>query len=86
MNKEKRLNLMMILLKCMSVKIKSERDYLFFKLAIHSGLKVSELLTITVSQVKRLIEKCTLSEMCKAHFHSLIKIRLPETLSKMIQI
>lgn len=65
-----------------ALKIKSERDYLFFKLAIHSGLKVSELLTITVSQVKRLIEKCTLSEMCKAHFHSLIKIRLPETLSK----
>ena len=61
-----------------ALKIKSERDYLFFKLAIHSGLKVSELLTITVSQVKRLIEKCTLSEMCKAHFHSLIKIRLPE--------
>lgn len=65
-----------------ALKIKSERDYLFFKLAIHSGLKVSELLTITVSQVKRLIEKYTLSEMCKAHFHSLIKIRLPETLSK----
>lgn len=65
-----------------ALKIKSERDYLFFKLAIHSGLKVSELLTITVSQVKRLIEKCTLSEMCKAHFYSLIKIRLPETLSK----
>ncbi len=39
-----------------ALKIKSERDYLFFKLAIHSGLKVSELLTITVSQVKRLIE------------------------------
>lgn len=51
-----------------ALKIKSERDYLFFKLAIHSGLKVSELLTITVSQVKRLIEKCTLSEMCKSTF------------------
>ncbi len=40
-----------------ALKIKSgTSDYLFFKLAIHSGLKVSELLTITVSQVKRLIK------------------------------
>lgn len=73
---------MMILIKCMTaLKARSDRDYLFFKLAIHSGMKITELLTITVKDTKRLIEKGTLSELCKAHYHSLIKIRLPETLS-----
>lgn len=64
-----------------ALKARSDRDYLFFKLAIHSGMKITELLTITVEDTKRLIEKGTLSELCKAHYHSLIKIRLPETLS-----
>lgn len=51
-----------------ALKIKSERDYLFFKLAIHSGLKVSELLTITVSQVKRLIESVRYQKCVKHIF------------------
>ncbi len=63
-----------------ALKTQSDRDYLFFKLAIHSGMKITELLTITVKDTKRLIEKGTLSELCKAHYHSLIKIELPETL------
>ncbi|MBE5667268.1 tyrosine-type recombinase/integrase [Staphylococcus sp. SS251] len=64
------------------LKHKSERDYLFFKLAIHSGLKVTDLLGLTVTQVKILIYDCRLSELCKAHYHSLIKIKLPESLAK----
>lgn len=64
------------------LKHKSERDYLFFKLAIHSGLKVTDLLGLTVAQVKILIYDCRLSELCKAHYHSLIKIKLPESLAK----
>ncbi|HFG9132723.1 TPA: tyrosine-type recombinase/integrase [Staphylococcus argenteus] len=64
------------------LKHKSERDYLFFKLAIHSGLKVADLLALKVEQVKILIDNCRLSELCKAHYHSLIKIKLPESLSK----
>ncbi|MBE5673562.1 tyrosine-type recombinase/integrase [Staphylococcus sp. SS35] len=64
------------------LKHKSERDYLFFKLAIHSGLKVTDLLGLTVAQVKILIDDCSLSELCKAHYHSLIKIKLPESLAK----
>ncbi len=64
------------------LKHKSERDYLFFKLAIHSGLKVTDLLGLTVAQVKILIDDCRLSELCKVHYHSLIKIKLPESLAK----
>ena len=49
-----------------ALKARSDRDYLFFKLAIHSGMKITELLTITVKDTKRLIEKGTLSELCKS--------------------
>lgn len=31
---------------------KSKRDYLFFKFAIHTGVKLSELLNLCVSDVK----------------------------------
>ena len=72
---------MMILIKCMTRSKLDLIGIICFKLAIHSGMKITELLTITVEDTKRLIEKGTLSELCKAHYHSLIKIRLPETLS-----
>ncbi|MBW8222744.1 recombinase, partial [Staphylococcus aureus] len=38
-----------------ALKARSDRDYLFFKLAIHSGMKITELLTNTVEDTKRLI-------------------------------
>ena len=57
---------MMILIKCMTHSKLDLIGIICFKLAIHSGMKITELLTITVKDTKRLIEKGTLSELCKA--------------------
>ncbi|MBO1199928.1 tyrosine-type recombinase/integrase [Staphylococcus simiae] len=61
------------------LKAKSLRDYLFFKLAIHTGYKVCELLTLTVQQVKSLVENEGLHII--SHQQAVnIKVKLPENL------
>lgn len=61
------------------LKEKSLRDYLFFKLAIHTGYKVCELLTLTVRQVKLLVESQDIHINCLNQAVN-IKIKLPENL------
>ncbi|UXR78645.1 MULTISPECIES: tyrosine-type recombinase/integrase [unclassified Staphylococcus] len=60
------------------LKTQSQRDYLLFKFAIHTGIKLNELLNLTVSDVmKNQYEVIAHWEVCGSHE---IQVVLPETL------
>ncbi|AYX89043.1 tyrosine-type recombinase/integrase [Staphylococcus cohnii] len=60
------------------LKAKSMRDYLLFKFAIHTGVKLSSLLNLNVSDVK--IEDDDIKHYWIESHAPKIQIRLPETL------
>ncbi|MCJ1657018.1 tyrosine-type recombinase/integrase [Staphylococcus sp. NRL 16/872] len=61
------------------LKAKSERDYLLFKLAIHTGIRLIDLLNLKVEEVLKQDEEVVVSSWIQQYEPS-IKIMLPEDL------
>lgn len=65
------------------LKKKSERDYLLFKLAIHTGIRLSDLLKLTVSDIK-CEDKGKVKDAWVEQCMPSIKILIPDTLRREI--
>lgn len=67
------------------LKIKSQRDYLLFKIAIHTGMKLCDLLNLTVNQIKQLSDNPHLINEKMSECELVIKIKLPEDLKREVK-
>ncbi|MBI5971696.1 tyrosine-type recombinase/integrase [Staphylococcus caledonicus] len=65
------------------LKDKSDRDYLFFKLAIHTGIRLVDLLNLKVRDIK-VVEKGEIKSSWIQQCAPSIKIKLPNDLRKEI--